>query len=188
METVHPFKVTQNRFVYQDYIQVIEDEIQTSTGIKKLYNRIEIPSAAVIVAETADNLLVIQKEYRHPTKTWLYGLPGGSIDLDENPLDAAKRELKEETGFEAKRWSFLGSCYPFPSVCSQKIHFFLAQDSYRVNAPSSEDPFECIEVQLTSLSLLEEEMAKGTPIDGTLLTGLYLRSLFFKGSREHSTV
>lgn len=170
-------EVKGSEVVYKGFFDVRVDLIQLPHGPKKEYCVVQTgPEAAAILAETSDGKLILLKEYRHPTKKWLLGCPGGRIDPGESPFEAAKRELLEETGFKSEEFVFMGAVYPHPAVADQRIHYILAKNATYAQAPELE-PFELIHVELKTKQQIYAEIASGVPVDGVLCTALFLRSL-----------
>lgn len=179
MSTFPPIpKIEKSTVVYQGYYKIQIDELSLPDTHVKPYNVLLVAQhASIILAETDDGHLVINKEYRHPTGLWLYALPGGRVDGDEEPLRTAQRELLEETGFKSSTWHHLGTAFPLPAVCGQKIHYYSAQSAHPCTTPTRE-PMELIETVLMKEADLLEEIRKGAPTDGILLTALSFRRMF----------
>lgn len=170
-------EVKQSEIVHKGFFSIRIDTLELPHGVRKPYTVLETGRhAAAVLALTPDQKYVVLKEYRHPTGKWLYGCPGGRIDAGESPMEAAQRELLEETGYEAEEFTTLGSAYPFASVCEQKIHFVLAKGAKCKQRPTLE-PFELITTSLLTDKELKTAIASGDPIDGVLLTALYFHSL-----------
>ncbi len=99
-----------------------------------------------VIPVTGEGNLVLVRQYRHGTETTTVEIPGGGIDpRDENPLAAARRELLEETGHAADRWSNLGWVHPNPAIQSNRCWTFVAEGCRRVAEPAF-DPGEDIEI------------------------------------------
>lgn len=102
--------------VYRD---IVSDEINN----KKEYYYLKKPNAVTIIAHKK-NKIAFLKSKRHLINIDGYELPGGRIEQNELPLEAAKRELEEETGLTSNAWDFLASIYPLPSVTTEKVDIF----------------------------------------------------------------
>src|SRR5574341_2267217 len=72
--------------------------------------------------------ILLVRQFRLPAQQSLWELPAGRLDRGETPLRAAKRELIEETGYQAHRWTRLVSFYPSPGYCSERMTIYLAED------------------------------------------------------------
>jgi ADP-ribose pyrophosphatase len=82
-------------------------------------------SAVMMPVDDRERVLLV-RQYRLPAQHFLWELPAGSVDPGEKPLQTAKRELKEETGYHAKTWKKLISFFPSPGFLSEKMTIFLA--------------------------------------------------------------
>jgi ADP-ribose pyrophosphatase len=170
-------EILSSEIVYQGYFNIRLDHLKLPHGPELHYTSlITGHDAAVILAETEDNKLIILNEYRHPTGEWLLGCPGGRIDENEDSLIGAQRELLEETGYQSNEWILMGSIFPLPGICPQKIHYYLAKNARFVQAPKL-DEFEFIHPVLKTKTELYHEIANGALTDGILCTALLLRSL-----------
>ncbi len=170
-------EVKKTEIVYSGYFDVRVDHLQLLNGAQRPYTILELNAhAAVVIAQTKDKQFVVTQEYRHPIGKWLLTCAGGRIDTGESPIEAAKRELLEETGYGGGTFSLLGHLYPLPAVTNQQIFFVLAQDVEYIKPPTP-DPFELIHVQLKSAVELLAEIKSGNPIDGVFFSGLGLSGL-----------
>ena len=89
---------------------------------------LEHPGAAVILAIDDEERVFCLWQYRHPARTRFVELPAGLCDTDgEEPIEVARRELREEAGLEARDWTPLGSPYSSPGISTEVIHLFLAR-------------------------------------------------------------
>ncbi len=167
-------KVVESQIVHHGFFDVMVDTLQLPDGPKRPYTVLSIKAhAAAVIAETKDGKLLVTQEYRHPTGHWLLSCPGGRIDSDESPMEAARRELLEETGYGGGEFSLLGSIYPYPSVANQQIFFVHAKNVEYLQPPTLED-FELIHSQLKTPEELFDAIAAGPPIDGVFCSGLFL--------------
>jgi 8-oxo-dGTP pyrophosphatase MutT (NUDIX family) len=160
--------------VYQGYFDVRVDHLESEAGANMTYTCLEIKAhASAVLARTKEGLLIINKEYRHPTLTWVLGCPGGRIDEGESPLKAAQRELLEETGYSGGSVTLLGEVFSLPAVTDQIIYYTFIDGVTLTDAPKRE-PFELIHIELMSQEELMQKIASGHPVDAVLCTALLL--------------
>jgi ADP-ribose pyrophosphatase len=135
-------------------------------------------SVVILALDNAKNKkdpwVVMERQYRHAANQYLWELPAGKIDADEEPLAAAKRELIEETGYRAKKWSPLVEYYASPGFLGESMKVFLAEGLKAGDAHPEED--EEIELRLVRLSDVLKMIEKGAIHDGKTLTSVLLYS------------
>lgn len=136
--------------------------------------------AAVILARTDENEIVLVEQYRPPLGRPCIELPAGLVGDDvegEDVFASARRELHEETGFEAARWEPVGEFASSPGMVGEIFHLFCATGLTRTGAGGG-TPTECIQVHLVSVpaisAFIAEARARGCAIDTRLLIGLNL--------------
>ena len=169
--------ILRSEIVYRGYFDVQQDLLERADGQTLPYSHFNLPNDAVVVlAQTPDGRFILNREYRHATKNYILGCPGGTIDLQESPLEGGRRELFEESGYASQHISLLGAAYPLPSLCSQKIYYIWAQNAH-FQGPPPREPFEFIHTELKTEQEIRDEIAAGEIIDGLLLTALSLRRL-----------
>ena len=167
-------EVKSSESVYRGYFDLRIDLLQLPHGPKLSYTVLDVKAhAAAILAKTKEGKFIINKEYRHPTGKWLLSCPGGRIDPGESPLEAAKRELLEETGYGNGSFRLLGSAYQFPAVSDQIVHYIYVENAEFLQPPVLET-FELIHTELKTEQELLHEIATGFPVDGVLCTALLL--------------
>lgn len=161
-----------------EFYSLQQDRVLLSDGRSGVYVSLQLgDNAAVLLAQDKEGRYILNREYRHPTGEYLLGCPGGRLESQEDPLDGGKRELLEETGYWAGSVQLLGSCYPFPGLCNQKIYFLLALDCEKTGAQKL-DPLELISIELKSEAELKAEIKNTSHIDGILCTALWYKELF----------
>ncbi len=119
-----------------------------------------------------DPWIVMERQYRHAANQFLWELPAGKIDAGETPLEGAKRELAEETGYRAKKWRPLVEYYASPGFLGESMKVFLAEGLEPGEARPEED--EEIELRLVKLSEVLKMIEKGAILDGKTLCGVLL--------------
>lgn len=122
-KTLSTKRVYNGKVVFVDY-----DDIETSDGHKSFREVIRHPGGVVIVAEKDSETILMVKQFRYPLKQVSLELPAGKLEYGENPDDACKRELEEETGYIAKTWKSLGYIYTTPGICDEKLYLYYAKD------------------------------------------------------------
>jgi 8-oxo-dGTP pyrophosphatase MutT (NUDIX family) len=127
-EAPNPWRVLGSRPVYENpWISVREDEVVRPDGNPGIYGVVHYKNTAVGVLPVEDGHHVyLVGQYRYPLERYSWEIPEGGCPEDEDPLQAAKRELKEETGLEAARWEKLGEADLSNSVADERAVWFLA--------------------------------------------------------------
>ena len=115
--------------------------------------------------------ILLVRQYRLPARTYLWELPAGKLDKGETPLQAAKRELMEETGYHAKKWKKLASFYPSPGYVAEKMTIFLATELAAGQAKPMED--ERIETRWFTRQEIEAGIRSGKIVDGKTMIGYF---------------
>lgn len=109
-------------------IKVKTYDVQLSNGEKSYREIVHHPGGVVVVAQKDDKTMLMVKQYRFAIKQESLELPAGRLEKGENSDDAIKRELEEETGFNAKVWKSLGYIYSSPGIFDEKLYLYYATD------------------------------------------------------------
>ncbi|MBI4094950.1 MAG: NUDIX hydrolase [Candidatus Liptonbacteria bacterium] len=122
------WKIKKSRIVYKNrWISVREDSVIRPDGKRGIFGVVTmLPGSSVIPLDNRDNVY-LTKEYHYGVGRVTIEAISGGIDRGESKLSAAKRELKEETGLNAKRWTYLGAVDPFTTVVYSPNHMYLAR-------------------------------------------------------------
>ena len=108
--------------------QIVARRRSPHTGLEHAFYRLQGPDWVNVVAFTRSQELLIVEQFRHGIDAATLEIPGGGCDQGEAPALAARRELREETGFVSDHWVALGSCTPNPATQNNRCHTFLALD------------------------------------------------------------
>ena len=140
---------------------------------------VENPDWANIVAVTKDRDVVLIEQFRHGSGSMILEIPGGMADDGEDPIEAASRELIEETGYAPGRMIAIGTSFPNPAIQNNTIHHFLALDCEKV-ADVSFDDHESIVTRLVPLSELESLVHNGEITHSLAITAIYYAQRYLK--------
>lgn len=114
--------------VYQGrLLKVWRDEVLTPDGHQAIREYTLHPGAAAIIPVFDNGDLLLERQWRYPLNRSFVEFPAGKLDPGETPLQTAVRELREETGYSAARWAYLGPMHPVISYSTEVIHIFLAE-------------------------------------------------------------
>lgn len=153
-------------------INVRLDDVVISDGKECFREVVEHPGGVVIVPVTDDGKIVLIKQWRHPVGVELIELPAGKLDKNEDPFLAAKRELEEETGYQADSWESLGYIYTTPGFSDEKLYLYKATDLklHQTNF----DFGEIIEPYIIDINEAREMIKSGKIVDAKTIIGLNL--------------
>jgi ADP-ribose pyrophosphatase len=135
---------------------------------------VEHKPVAVMVPVDADGNVVLVRQYRLPAKSVLLEVPAGGIDEGESPEEAAQRELREETGLQARRLTLLGEFYVSPGFLTEYMHVFLAEGLEEAHAePDADEDIVVVRMPLAEAVGLAErgELRDAKTIAAILLAG-----------------
>src|ERR1017187_7313668 len=126
--------------------------------------------------------IVVERQYRHAARQFLWELPAGKLDAGEDALAGAKRELQEETGYQAKKWKPLVEYYPSPGFLGESMKVFLAEGLVAGDAKPEDD--EQLEIRLVKLADVIKMIDKGAILDGKTLSSVLLYARKIAGKRK----
>lgn len=121
-------KKISSRTVYRGRLLTVKkDEVSLPDGGVASREYVVHPGAAIILPLFDDGSVLLERQFRYPVGNHFYELPAGKLEPDEAPLETAKRELVEETGYVAAEWRELGRLHPCIGYSDEQIDFFLAR-------------------------------------------------------------
>ena len=164
-------KITSSKQVYDcGLFRVTEDEaVDDKTKFKIKRSVVRHIGSAVMMAVDEKKRILLVRQYRLPAEKRLWELPAGRLDAGEKPLQAARRELKEETGYKAAKWTKLASFYASPGFVQERMTIFLAEDLTEGKATPMDD--EQIEARWFKRKELAKMIENGEIEDGKTLIG-----------------
>ncbi len=117
------------------------DNAELPDGTTALREVIEHPGGVCVAALTEKEELLFVEQFRYPYMETVLELPAGKLEYGEDPFEAGKRELQEETGAAAENYRDLGKLYPTPGYCGEIIHMYLAENLTFSEQHLDEDEF-----------------------------------------------
>ncbi len=163
--------------VRQDrWIDVRADACTTASGADiSPYYVLTYPDWVHIVAITADDGVVLVRQYRHAAGAFVLELPAGAIDpADPDEITAAQRELAEETGFVAGRWDKIGALYVNAATHTNRVHTFLARDAKQAGPQILEAGEQGMTVHVMPIAQVLAELPGGLLGQSMQVSGLLL--------------
>lgn len=154
-------------------LQVNEDEVELPDGGRARREYVVHPGAALILPLFDDGSVLLERQYRYPAGSHFYELPAGKFDPGEAPLETARRELMEETGYAAAEWRALGRLFPCIGYSNEVIEFFLARKLEQRGAPRL-DEGEFLETLRLPLQEAVDWVRSGRINDAKTMLGLLM--------------
>jgi len=173
-----------SRLAYKGKVfSVFTDKVREPGGFVNTRDVIRHNGSIVILAvdeskDASDPEIILERQYRHAAGQFLLELPAGRIEPGEAPLAAAKREMIEETGYRAKRWTHLTKYFASPGFLGESMNIYLARDIRHGDAnPEADEQIEVIRVRLSQVLAM---IAADKIHDGKTLIGV----LFYDAARR----
>jgi len=168
------------------FLKMKRDQVRLPDGQTATREYLTHPGAVAIVPILPDGRLVLERQYRYPIEQAVIEIPAGKLDPHEDPLECAKRELQEETGYIAKEWVFLGRIHPVISYSTEFIDIYLAQDIQP--GPAKLDDEEFLDVFAATLEELESWIEQGIITDvKTIISTYWLKAFRAKGTSTQNS-
>ncbi len=164
-------------------IKVYKDEVRLPDGATAKRELMRHRGAVCVVAVDENGFVTIEKQFRYPYGRVITEIPAGKLDENEKPDVAAKRELMEETGIEAKIWHYLGEYYPSPAYTDEVIHMYAAFDLSFGKPNTDEDEF--LTTEKIQIDELVKKILKGEIPDGKTQTAVVKAWNIFYRDKEN---
>lgn len=169
MEKFEEKKVGGKTFYEGIVVNVRVDDVLLSTGRESKREVVEHAGGVVVVAQDEGRILVV-RQYRYAVGEVLYELPAGKLEPGEDVLEAAKRELLEETGYTAEEWKSLGFIYPSAGISDERLYLYKAEGlKFVMQQP---DEGEIIEYMKMDLGQVYEMIRSGIINDAKTICGV----------------
>lgn len=168
------WNIFKSDYIYKSrWLTVRKDAVQTDKGIEiDDFYILEYPTWVNVIAINQEGKYIIEEQYRHGIRQRVFELCAGVCETKEDPYDAAKRELLEETGYSGGEWSLIGKYAPNPNSMDNWCYSFLAEGVIKTQEPHQELT-EDIQLYQFSTKELLNLMQSGKIVEGTMLAPLW---------------
>jgi ADP-ribose pyrophosphatase len=152
------------------FLRLYVDQVQSADGHIGTREYVRHPGAVMIVPLLSDGRVVLERQFRYPLRRTAIEFPAGKIDAGESPLQCGQRELLEETGYRAAKWSYLGGLHNAIAYSDEKIEMFLAEEL--VHEGAALDAGETLEVFAEQWQRLLQWVHEGKVTDVKTMVGV----------------
>ena len=154
--------------------RVERDLVRLSTGRSVAMEVVRHRGSVVLVPQPAPGQVILVRQYRYAINRWIWELPAGSLESDERPGTAARRECAEEIGLTPARVTRLGAFFPTPGFCDERMVFYHCTGLTRPRRPAAQDEDEQIEPGTFTIDQVWRMVGGGEVIDMKTVLGLIL--------------
>ncbi len=158
-------KTVEKKYIYKGrIINLRSDTAELPNGKQALREVVEHPGGVTVAALTDENELMFVRQFRYPYSEVILEIPAGKLEKGEDPFEAGKRELREETGAIAENYIDIGKFYPTPGYCGEIIHMYAATGLTFTSLDLDEDEFlapERIPLEKAVQMVLDNEIRDG---------------------------
>jgi len=161
------------------FLNMKRDQVRLPDGQQAAREYLTHPGAVAIVAILDDGRVLLERQYRYPIAKACIEIPAGKLEIGEDHLLCAQRELEEETGYTAKRWSYIRRIHPVISYSTELIDIYLAEDL--IPGPSKLDDEEFLDVFAAPLEQLIAWVEEGEITDVKTTISAYWLDRYRRG-------
>jgi ADP-ribose pyrophosphatase len=154
------------------FLRLYVDDVQSADGHRSTREYLRHPGAVMVIPLLDAEHVLLERQFRYPLGRSIVEFPAGKIDPGESPFECARRELLEETGYTARRWSYLGGLHNAVAYSDERIEFFLAEDLER-GGEARPDAGETLEVFEARWRQLLEWVRDGSVTDVKTMVGAF---------------
>ncbi len=166
-------KTITSKIIFENsFFRFVADRVQHFDHEKDYYYIVSPVEAVATLGLKSDGAILLVKQYRHPIREVIFDLPAGSLKPGELPIDGARREFEEETGYFPNHIEALGYYNQFPGIIQAGTHLFFAKDL--VPTQQDLDPGEELEVHTKQVNEVVNWILNGNTVDGSLQLAILL--------------
>jgi len=174
------FKLNSETIYQGKLLHVVKDEVRLPDGRTSIREGIHHQGAVVVIPLLDAETVIMERQYRYMPDQIFYELPAGKIDPGEDFLTTGKRELLEETGYTAARWTFISHLYPAIGYADEKMAIYLAEEL--TFSETDRDADEFLEVLQMPLVKALELLRRGQITDAKTMVGLFWADKLSRGA------
>lgn len=166
-------KTIKTETLYQGHVVTLEKHTVELVNQKIAYREVIRHAGGVAILALVEDKMILVRQYRKAAEKHLYEIPAGKLDKkNEQLLDAAKRELEEETHYRAVQWKKLMQFYVTPGYCDEVIHLFLATDMQYVTDALPGDEDEFLDIEYKTLDQAKQMIETGEIMDAKTICAI----------------
>lgn len=177
-------KVNKKEIIYEGRVfKLTKENITLKNGVTTELDIIRHPGASAIVPAYGYDQIILIRQYRHAIGEYIWEIPAGTLNKGEDPLECAKRELLEETGYRANFWEKLGVITPVPAYSDEKIHVYFAANLVK-EGDQDLDEDEVLDVHRFKVRDVMEMIRRGEIKDSKTIASIFMATLWIKNKVE----
>jgi len=177
-------KVNKKEIIYEGRVfRLTKENITLKNGVETELDIIRHPGASAIVPAYGHDQIILIRQYRHAIGEYIWEIPAGTLNKGEDPLECAKRELLEETGYRANFWEKLGVITPVPAYSDEKIHVYFAANLIK-EGDQNLDEDEVLDVHRFKVKDVIDMIRRGEIKDSKTIASIFMATLWIKNKVE----
>jgi len=178
-------KLLKRQRIYEGRVfNIIVDDVEYPSGNHSIREVAEHGGGSVILAINDREEILLIHQHRYPINKFIWELPAGKLNRGEDPLDCARRELAEETGYQARHWKKLTAIYTTPGFCSEMLYIYLATGlSEHPDGRMLEEGESTMTMNMIPLREAISMIDRGEIVDGKSICGILLGDRAVRGMK-----
>jgi len=178
-------KIVSSKTIFKGRVfELKRDHIIEPGGIEAVREVIVHPGSVVVLPVFPDGRILLIRQYRHAAAQYLWELVAGHKEPGEEPVEGARRELLEETGYSAEKYTELLEIYPSPGLLGERMDIFLAEGLTKGKAQPEDD--EKISKRIFTLAEVEKWIRQGKIRDSKSISGILYYAMFIAAAKPRA--